>query len=240
MALQSLPRRILLKISGEMLKGDDNVGLCGETLSRLAKSIAELIQNKIEVGIVLGGGNLFRGIQGSDLGISRVSSDFMGMLATLINGIALQEALRCENIDAKVMSAIPCTELAPPISLRDAKNHIKSGKPVIFVGGTGNPFFTTDTAAALRAAEIKADLVVKATKVSGVYSSDPIKNKEAKRFEKITYAHILEKNLSVMDSTAIALCMSVKIPIFVFKLWEKPTILAALQDPSCGTIVSVE
>ncbi len=237
---QSLPRRILLKISGEMLKGDEHLGLCGDTLSRLAKSIAELLNHKIEVGIVLGGGNLFRGIQGSDLGISRVSSDFMGMLATLINGIALQEALRSANIESKVMSALPCGTLAPEISVSEAQNLIAEGKPVIFVGGTGNPFFTTDTAAALRAAEIHADLVVKATKVSGVYSSDPVKDKNAKRFERITYAEVLEKNLSVMDSTAIALCMSLKIPIFVFKLWEKTTILEALQDPSCGTIVSIE
>lgn len=233
-----LPKRILLKISGEMLKGEDPLGISGEVLARLALSIKELIQHNIQVAIVIGAGNLFRGIQGEKLGISQVTADYMGMLATMINGLALQEALRSTGIESEIMSALPCEAIAPVVSTVKANELISKGIPVIFTGGTGNPFFTTDTAAALRAAEIKADLVVKATKVSGVYSKDPNKYPDAIRYERLSYAEALEQKLLVMDHTAFALCMSVNIPIFVFKLWEKPTIIEALQDMTSGTIIS--
>ncbi len=257
MPIKSLPKRILLKVSGEMLKGTEldkdmenathasspksspnqHSDISSSTLLKLAHSIAELLENGIEVGIVLGGGNIFRGLQGEALGVGRISADFMGMLATVINGIALQEALKQIGVHAILMSAIPCGSIAPDISIEKAKVHLKNKMPVIFSGGTGNPFFTTDTAAALRASEIEADLLVKATKVSGIFSEDPFKKANVQRYTRLSCAEVLEMKLNVMDATAIALCMNNDIPIFVFKLWEKDSILEALQDISSGTIV---
>lgn len=236
--LSSLPPRILLKISGEMLKGEKEASLDAHFLLQLSKSIIDLHAHNVQVAIVLGGGNIFRGISGTNFGLSQQPADLMGMLATIINCIALQESLQQLGHRAHVMSAIPVGTMAASINIRDAKEALCRGETILFAGGTGNSFFTTDTAGVVRALEIEANLFAKATKVPGVFSKDPIKYSHAKRYESISYQEVLEKKLAVMDMTAIALAMTNKMPMLVFQLDEQRLIREALLDPTTYTVIT--
>ncbi len=230
-------QRILLKLSGEALAGDAGYGISPETIGQIAKEVAEVFQLGIQIGIVIGGGNIFRGIAASAQGMDRASSDYMGMLATCINALALQDALEKENVSTRVQSAIEMAEIAEPYIRRRAMRHLEKGRLVIFGAGTGNPYFTTDTAAALRAMEIGADVIFKATKVDGIYDKDPNKFKDAVKFEKLTYIDVLNKKLEVMDSTAISLCMDNNLPILTFNLKKQGNIRRAAIGESIGTLV---
>lgn len=230
-------KRILLKLSGESLLGKKKFGIDPEAASFIAREIKSVCSLKAQVGIVVGGGNIFRGIEGSSNGIDRTSADYMGMLATVINSLALQSALEEQGLATRVQTSISMHEIAEPFIQRRAVRHLEKGRIVIFAGGTGNPYFTTDTAASLRAMEIRADVIMKATKVDGVYDSDPFKNKNAKRYEKISYIHILTKNLKVMDATAISLCRDNSMPIIVFDMQKKGNIKNAICGKKIGTYV---
>lgn len=210
--------RLLIKISGEMLQGSQGFGVDPQACSQLAKALHQITQSGYQVGVVIGGGNLFRGINLNGLGMSRTPADQIGMLATLMNGVALQQALANLNCNAKVMSALDCPKVATSYNWYQAMDELEKGTLLLFVGGTGNPYFTTDTAAALRASEIQADILLKATKVDGVYSKDPLKHSDAKKYTEISYHEYLNEKLGVMDTTAIALCMTSKTPIFVFNM----------------------
>lgn len=235
---KSIPyKRVLLKLSGEAMSVDSTSGISGESTLKIALGIKDFVDHGIEVGCVIGGGNIFRGIQGSSLGISRTPADQMGMLATIINAIALQQALEQQGVDAIVMSAINCGPIADLYNWKQAIHHLEKKRVLIFAGGTGNPYFTTDTAAALRASEIHAEILLKATKVNGVYSKDPLKYPDAVRFEKLTYDEVLAQNLSVMDATSVALCRSSQIPILVFNMWATTHLTDVLINKSLGTIV---
>jgi uridylate kinase len=229
-------KRVLLKLSGEALSGKEPHGISQEACLQIAHGIKELVDAGIQVGIVIGGGNIFRGLQGSSLGINRVKADQMGMLATIINGLAFSEVLQTINVKSVVMSALDCKAVVEPFNQKKAIEALEQNKVVIFVGGTSNPFFTTDTAAALRASEIQAEIVLKATKVDGIYSKDPIKHKDALRFETLTYSEVLAQKLDVMDATSIALCMSNKIPVLVFSMQQQKP-LDVLKNPKLGTLV---
>ena len=211
-------RRILLKISGEMLAGSQSYGIHPEVLTNLAEEIAEVVRMKIEVALVIGGGNIFRGIAASASGMERASADYMGMLATVLNALALQNALEKIDVATRVLSAIEMRQLAESYIRRRAIRHLEKKRVVIFAAGTGNPYFTTDTTAALRAMEIGADVILKGTKVNGIYDSDPIKNPAATMYEEVPFMSVLNKNLKVMDATAITLCMDNKLPLIVFNL----------------------
>ena len=228
-------KRVLLKLSGESLGDKSGVGLSKKALDAACAGIKDLHKKGLEVAVVIGGGNIFRGNEGAALDFDRVVADQMGMLATVMNGMALKEALASHDIKAAVMSSFECS-VVPTFSKEKARKWLSKGKVVIFTGGTGNPFFTTDTAAALRAAEIEADIVMKATKVDGIYSKDPLKHKDAVRFQKISYNEALAKKLAVMDATSIALCMSTGIPIVVFSMQE-PKFSKVLENPKLGTYV---
>lgn len=230
-------KRILLKLSGESLLGKKKFGIDPEAASFIAREIKSVCSLKAQVGIVVGGGNIFRGIEGSSNGIDRTSADYMGMLATVINSLALQSALEEQGLATRVQTSISMHEIAEPFIQRRAVRHLEKGRIVIFAGGTGNPYFTTDTAASLRAMEIRADVIMKATKVDGVYDSDPFKNKNAKRYEKISYIDILTKNLKVMDATAISLCRDNSMPIIVFDMQKKGNIKNAICGKKIGTYV---
>ncbi len=232
-------KRILLKLSGETLMGPQNFGINQDACYEMAYAIEKMRSSGVQVAIVIGGGNIFRGIQLENLGLERSPADQMGMLATLINGIALQQTLDQINCKATVMSALPCPGVVENFDLRRAVEHLENENVLIFVGGTGNPYFTTDTAAALRASEIQADILLKATKVDGVYDKDPLQFPNAKKFSRLTYSKALTDNLKVMDATAIAMCRSSNIPIFVFnmKYLKEDQILSALSQQSLGTIV---
>ncbi len=230
-------KRVLLKLSGEALAGENNYGIDAKVLENLAEEIKEIHDLGVEVAIVVGGGNIFRGVQGKDLQIDKATSDYMGMLATVINALALQSALEKKGIPTRVQTAIEMNQIAEPYIRRKAIRHLEKGRIVIFAAGTGNPFFTTDTAAALRAAEINADILLKATKVDGIYDKDPSKNKDAKKYTKISYKEALEKDLKVMDSTAFALCKEQKIPILVFSIKEKGNLKRAILGENVGTYV---
>jgi len=214
-------RRILLKLSGEALQGKEKSGINSEALISIAEDIKEVWEKELEIGIVLGGGNIFRGIQRDKKVIDQVAADYMGMLATVINGMALQNCLEKLDVPTRLQSAFEMRQLCEPYIRRRAIRHLEKRRIVIFAGGTGNPYFTTDTAAALKAAEIGAEVVFKATKVDGIYSADPLKHPDAIRYENLKYIEVLEKRLSIMDSTAISLCMENKIPIVVFNLFDK-------------------
>lgn len=231
-------KRVLLKLSGEALGGETGIGICPETVHNMASQINEVRQMGVEVVIVVGGGNIFRGLQGSERGIERATGDYMGMLATAINGLALQDALEKLGVATRVQSAIPMSQVAEPFIRRRAVRHLEKGRVVIFVGGTGNPYFSTDTAAALRANEIGAEVILKATKVDGIYDSDPKKNPGAKRFSNITYLDALQRQLKVMDSTAFSLCMENKMPIIVFDLFKEHNIRRVVSGEKVGTLVS--
>ena len=225
-----------MKISGEALMGDNAYGIDSFTVNYIASEIKG-IAKKIQLAIVIGGGNIFRGVESSVRGIERASADYMGMLATVINALALQNALEKIGIHTRVQSAIEMQELAEPYIRRRAIRHLEKGRIVIFAAGTGNPYFTTDTAAALRAMEIGAEVILKATKVDGIYSSDPMKDPKAKRYRSISYIDVLKRGLAVMDSTAISLCMDNNLPIIVFNMRSKGNIRKIIQGKRIGTLV---
>jgi uridylate kinase len=230
-------KRILLKISGEAMMGDQAYGVDPATVDYIAREIKEAVSMGTEVAIVIGGGNIFRGVEASVKGIERASADYMGMLATVINALALQNYLEKYGIPTRVQSAIEMKELAEPYIRRKAMRHLEKGRTVIFAAGTGNPYFTTDTASSLRAMEIGADVILKATKVDGVYSSDPMKDPAAKKYSTVTYIDVLKKGLSIMDSTAISLCMDNNLPIVVFNLKGKGNIRKIIEGKKIGTLV---
>ncbi len=230
-------KRVLIKLSGEILAGEGGYGIDSGALLRIAKELKEVWKLGVEIAVVIGGGNIFRGISGVDTGIDRATGDYMGMLATLINALALQSVLEKEGVPTRVMTPFEIRQLAEPYIRRRAVRHLEKGRLVIFAGGTGNPFFTTDTAAALRAAEINADAILKATKVDGVYDRDPKRFSNAVKFEKIEYIEVLEKGLKVMDSTAISLCMDNSIPIIVFSVLEPGNIKRVVMGEKVGTTV---
>jgi uridylate kinase len=232
-------RRILLKLSGEALGGPGGAGIDPESVHGMAEQIAEVRELGVEVVIVIGGGNIFRGLQGSEKGIDRATGDYMGMLATVINSLALQDALEKQRVPTRVQTAITMTQVAEPFIRRRAVRHLEKDRVVIFAAGTGNPYFSTDTAAALRANEIGAEVVLKATKVDGIYDSDPKKNKKAKRFATISYQEALEKQLKVMDAAAFALCQENKMPIIVFDFFTAHNLRKVVLGESIGTLVSV-
>src|SRR4026207_2182960 len=230
--------RILLKLSGEGLGGEAGVGICPEAVQNMAKQIQEVRDLGVQVVIVIGGGNIFRGLTGSERGIERATGDYMGMLATVINSLGLQDALEKESVATRVQSAITMHQVAEAFLRRRAGRHLEKGRVVIFGGGTGNPYFSTDTAAALRANEIGAEVILKATKVDGIYDSDPKKNTGAKRFAQLTYLEALQKQLKVMDSTAFSLCMDNKMPIIVFDLFKPHNLRKVVMGEKVGTLVT--
>jgi uridylate kinase len=230
-------RRILLKLSGEALMGELSYGVDPAVVHGIAEEVAELVNEGVEVAIVVGGGNIFRGMMGAAAGMERATADYIGMIATVMNAMTLQDALERIGIPTRVQTAIAMQEVAEPYIRRRAIRHLEKGRVVVFGAGSGNPFFTTDTTASLRAAEINAEVLFKATKVDGVYDSDPKKNPDAKRFKSLTYSHVLQQDLKVMDSTAIALCKDNDIPIIVFDLSVRGNIKRAVAGESIGTIV---
>ena len=211
-------KRVLLKISGEALMGDGDYGIEPDMVARIAKDVKEVVGIGIEVCLVIGGGNIFRGVSGASVGMDRTAADYMGMLATVINSLALQNALEKQGIDTRVLSAIPMATVCEPYIRRRAMHHMEKGRVVIFAAGTGNPFFTTDTAAALRASEMGCDAILKGTKVDGVYEADPVKFPDAKKFDSLTYLEVLSKDLSVMDAAAVSLARENNIPVIVFSI----------------------
>src|SRR5258706_16408439 len=231
-------RRILIKLSGEALGGEDGMGISPEALDKMAEQIAEVREFGVQVVVVIGGGNIFRGSAGSEKGIERATGDYMGMLATVINSLALQDALEKAGIATRVQSAITMNQVAEAFIRRRAVRHLEKGRVVIFGGGTGNPYFSTDTAAALRANEIGAEVILKATKVDGIYDSDPKKNPKAKRYDQISYLEALQKQLKVMDSTAFSLCMDNKMPIIVFDLFKPHNLRRVVCGEKVGTLVT--
>jgi uridylate kinase len=231
-------QRILLKMSGEVLGGEAGLGICAEMVHDMAADIKEVRDLGVEVVVVIGGGNIFRGLQGTEKGIERATGDYMGMLATIINSLALQDALEKQGVQTRVQSAISMSQIAEPFIRRRAVRHLEKGRVVIFGGGTGNPYFSTDTAAALRANEIGANVILKATKVDGIYDSDPKKNPKAKRFTQISYLDALQKQLKVMDSTAFSLCMDNKMPIIVFDFFKEHNLKRVVMGEKVGTLVT--
>ncbi|MBU0650637.1 UMP kinase [bacterium] len=233
-------KRVVLKLSGESLQGEKGHGIDNKVVLNISKRIKELLELKIELAIVIGGGNIIRGVTAGKSGIERTTADYMGMLATIINAMALQNFLEELGVKTRVLTAIEMKKIAEPYIRRRALRHLEKGKVVIFAGGTGNPYFSTDTAAVLRAVEINADAILKATKVDGVYDSDPLVNKDAKKYDKLSYIDVLSKKLKVMDSTAISLCMDNNLPILVFNLWKEDVMKRALLGEKVGTVVTGE
>jgi uridylate kinase len=230
-------RRIVLKLSGEALMGDLQYGIDPEIVQNIAQEVANIVVSGVQVAIVVGGGNIFRGIKGAAAGMDRATADYIGMIATVMNSMTLQDALERTGVPTRVQTAIAMQEVAEPYIRRRAIRHLEKGRVVIFGGGSGNPFFTTDTTAALRAAEIGADVLFKATKVDGVYDSDPRSNPNARRYNTLTYGHVLTQDLRVMDSTAISLCKDNNIPIIVFDLSVPGNISRAVMGEQIGTLV---
>ncbi len=230
-------KRILLKLSGEALAGKKGSGIDTATIQQIAKDVAEAYKENVQIGIVIGGGNIFRGIAASADGMDRASSDYMGMLATCINSLALQDALEKQNVPTRVQTAIEMAEIAEPYIRRRAIRHLEKNRVVIFGAGTGNPYFTTDTAAALRAMEINAEILMKGTKVDKIYDKDPVKHSDAIPFDKITYLEVMNKGLKVMDLTAVSLCMDNKLPILSFDLTAVGNIGRAVRGENIGTVV---
>jgi uridylate kinase len=230
-------KRVLLKLSGEALAGDQQYGISTDIVTYVAEEVREIYRLGVQTALVIGGGNIFRGVEASARGMDRASADYMGMLATVINGLALQSALEQIGVDTRVQTAIEMREVAEPFIRRRALRHLEKGRVVIFVGGTGNPYFTTDTAAALRAMEIGAEVVFKATKVDGVYTADPKTDPTAQKFDELTYLDVLSRRLKVMDSTAISLCMDNGFPIVVFNLLERGCLVQLVHGERIGTLV---
>ena len=231
-------KRILLKLSGEILAGNRGYGIDPDVLSQICNKIIKIKQAGIEIGIVIGGGNIFRGISAAAKGMDRVAGDYLGMMATIMNSVGLQSGLEELNCDTRVMSALSITQLAEPYIRRRATRHLEKNRIVIMAGGTGNPYFTTDTAAVLRAIEIDADVVIKATKVDGIYSEDPVANPEAIKYPEITFKEVIDKELKVMDMTAVTLCKENKLPIIVFNINEDENIVNLIDNKHIGTLVS--
>lgn len=231
-------KRVLIKLSGESLMGNKGFGIAPDMLQHYAEEIKSLVAEGIEVAIVIGGGNIFRGLQAGDAGIERVQGDYMGMMATVINGMALQSALESNDIYTRLISAIEMKQIAEPYIRRRATRHLEKGRVVIFSAGTGSPYFTTDSAAALRANEISADVILKGTRVDGVYSADPEKDSTATKFDKISFAKVISMGLGVMDMTAFTLCQENKLPIVVFDIAEKGNLLRAAKGENVGTLIS--
>ena len=232
------PKRVLLKLSGEAMMGDLGYGIDPDINLSIASQIKEIFSKSVQIAIVIGGGNIFRGLKASAEGMERATADYMGMLATMLNGLALQDVLEKIGVHTRVLTAIEMHELAEPYIRRRAVRHLEKGRVVIFVCGTGSPYFTTDTAAALRGVEIGADMLIKATKVDGVYSADPVKDKSAKKFTNLTYMDVLEKKLRVMDSTAVSLCMDNNLPIKVFNIKKKGNLQKVIEGKKIGTLIS--
>jgi uridylate kinase len=230
-------KRIVLKISGEVLTGEGDYGIDPEMIGQIAQEVKEVKNLGVEVAIVIGGGNIFRGMAASAKGMDRVSADYMGMLATVINGLAFQDALEKIDVATRVQTAIEMREIAEPYIRRRAMRHLEKGRVVIFAAGTGNPYFTTDTTASLRAMEIGAEVILKGTKVDGIYDADPLLNKRAKKDDELTYFEVLKKQLKVMDATAISLCMDYRIPIIVFNLKKRGNIKRVIWGERVGTKV---
>jgi uridylate kinase len=230
-------KRIILKVTGEVFAGPQNFGIDANTVKAFAQEIKEVKELGCELALVIGGGNIFRGAIASEIGMDRASADTMGMLATVINSLALQDALEKLGVSTRVLSAIEMRQVAEPYIRRRATRHLEKGRVVIFAGGTGNPYFTTDTTASLRAMEIGAEVILKATKVDGVYDADPVKNEGARMFEELSYIEVLNRELKVMDSTAISLCMDNNLPIIVFNLMEKGNIKRVVSGEPIGTRV---
>jgi uridylate kinase len=230
-------KRILLKISGEILTGEKDYGIDPVVIGQIGQEIKEVVSLGVEVAIVIGGGNIFRGVAASSKGMDRATADYMGMLATVLNGLALQDALEKIDVHTRVQTAIEMREIAEPYIRRRAMRHLEKGRVVIFVAGTGNPFFTTDTAASLRATEIGAEVILKATKVDGIYDADPLLHEGARKYEELTYLDVLKTQLKVMDATAISLCMDQHIPIIVFSLKERGNIQRVVLGEKVGTEV---
>jgi uridylate kinase len=232
-------KRILLKLSGEALMGSAQYGIDPAVTSQIARDVHEVQGLGVETAIVIGGGNIFRGVAASTRGMDRATGDYMGMLATVINALALQDALEQQGVTTRVMSAIEMRAVAEPFIRRRAMRHLEKGRAVIFAAGTGNPYFTTDTAAALRAMEIRANVIMKATKVDGIYTADPMKDPAATRYDTISYLQVLEKRLQVMDATAISLCMDNQLPILVFNLRTPGNLRRAVLGDPVGSIVKI-
>jgi len=231
-------KRVLLKLSGEALMGNQGLGIDPRVVDTVAREIKSVVQLGVQVGIVVGGGNIFRGLSASARGMDRVQADYMGMLATIINGLALQDCLERHEVFTRLQTAIKMEEIAEPFIRRRAIRHLEKGRVVIFAAGTGNPYFTTDSAASLRAIEIEADAILKGTKVDGVYDSDPVVNQDAKMFETLTYLDIVKLGLKVMDTTAVTLCMENKLPIIVFNLTSPGNLRRVILGEKVGTKVS--
>jgi len=232
-------KRILLKLSGEALMGEKQYGIDSKRLSEYAKEIKEVVERGVEVAIVIGGGNIFRGLTGAATGMDRVQGDHMGMLATVINGLALQSALEMQGVQTRLQSAIQINEVAEPFIRRRAMRHLEKGRVVIFGGGTGNPYFTTDSAAVLRAIEIEADVILKGTRVDGIYTSDPEKDKNATKFDTISFADVLLKGLKVMDTTAFTLSQENDLPIVVFDMNKRGNLIKLVEGENIGTVVNL-
>jgi uridylate kinase len=231
-------RRVLLKLSGEALMGSGSFGIDPEVVRILSDELASVHALGVELALVVGGGNIFRGVKAASAGMDRVSGDHMGMLATLINSLALQDQLEQRGIQTRVLSAIEIRQVAEPFIRRRAIRHLEKGRVIILAAGTGNPYFTTDSAAALRAMEVKAEVLLKATKVDGIFSADPVSHPEATKFPRITYREVLERNLKVMDATAISLCMDNKLPIVVFNIRQDGNIRRVIHGEPIGSVVS--
>ncbi|MBT8297143.1 MAG: UMP kinase [Maribacter sp.] len=232
-------KRILLKLSGEALMGEKQYGIDPKRLAEYAEEIKEVVNKGMQVAIVIGGGNIFRGLAGASNGMDRVQGDHMGMLATVINGLALQSALEIAGVETRLQSAIKINEVAEPFIRRRAMRHLEKGRVVIFGGGTGNPYFTTDSAAVLRAIEIEADVILKGTRVDGIYTADPEKNKDATKFDSISFNDVLRKGLKVMDTTAFTLSQENELPIIVFDMNKKGNLLKVLDGENVGTKVNL-
>jgi uridylate kinase len=233
-------KRILLKLSGEALMGAKQFGIDNDRLSQYAREVKSIVDQGIEVAIVIGGGNIFRGVQAEEGGMERTQGDYMGMLATVINAMALQSALEAAGIDTRLQSAIELKQIAEPFIRRRAVRHLEKGRVVIFGGGTGNPFFTTDSAASLRAIEIDADVILKGTRVDGIYTADPEKDPSAERYDRISFEEVFDKGLQVMDMTAFTLCNENKLPIIVFDMNTPGNLLRLIQGEEVGTLVDFE
>lgn len=237
--MSSAYKRILIKLSGEALAGDNKFGIQPEVLGRIARELKAVHSMGIQIGLVIGGGNIFRGLSGAVQGIDRVSGDYMGMLATVINSLALQDALERSGVMTRVMSAVTMNEICEPFITRRAKRHLEKNRAVIFACGTGNPYFTTDTAAALRAKEINAEVILKGTKVDGVYDKDPVSNSDAKMYDHVTFLDALKLNLRVMDATAISLCMEEDLPIRVFNINVEGNIERIVRGDAIGSHITL-
>ncbi len=235
---QAKYQRVLLKVSGELLAGDEGFGINPSMIDDVADQIKEMVAMKVETAIVIGGGNIFRGIAGSAAGMDRVSADYMGMLATVLNALALQSILEQKGVFTRVQSAIEMKELAEVYIRRKAIRHLEKKRVVIFAAGTGNPYFSTDTAAVLRSIEIDAEVILKGTKVDGVFDKDPMKDPTAKQYSELTYLNVIDRGLKIMDSTAVTLCMDNNLPLIVFNLNEKENIRKVLMGEPVGTLIS--